>query len=178
MNPLKQEKAKLRRQFQNSLRGISKREEKSQNIVDKIYKLSEFNNSSSILLFSPTKTEVDISSLTKTCLDIGKTIYLPSSDKLKISPITRNTKLFLNSYNFLEPIKPAESNPLSIDLAIIPGLTFNKDGIRLGHGGGWYDKFLGLISVGFKIGVCFSDQLTTTLPFEDHDIKMDLVITD
>ncbi len=60
---------------------------------------------------------------------------------------------------------------------LIPGLGFDRRGVRLGWGKGFYDRAL----VGFqglKIGVALSTQITDLLPEEGHDIKMDLVITD
>lgn len=63
-----------------------------------------------------------------------------------------------------------------IDVAIIPGLAFDKNRYRLGRGKGWYDRFLSEHPETFKIGVCYKEQLVDKLPTEEHDIKMDLVI--
>jgi 5-formyltetrahydrofolate cyclo-ligase len=65
----------------------------------------------------------------------------------------------------------------SIDLAIIPGLAFDKENNRLGRGKGYYDKFLKTTSA-FKLGICFSEQLLDSIPHDELDVKMDKVITD
>ncbi|QDK37083.1 5-formyltetrahydrofolate cyclo-ligase [Bdellovibrio sp. NC01] len=61
---------------------------------------------------------------------------------------------------------------------LIPGLAFNKDGRRLGKGKGFYDRALENFS-GLKVGICFDFQISQqTLPFEEHDVRMDVLITD
>ena len=64
-----------------------------------------------------------------------------------------------------------------IDLAVIPGMAFDRDGHRLGRGKGFYDKLLPGIKCR-KIGLCFSFQLADSVPIEPHDIVMDMVLTD
>ena len=66
----------------------------------------------------------------------------------------------------------------SIDLAIIPGVSFDRKGNRLGRGKGYYDRLLNKLNV-YKIGICFQFQLTEPgLPTEDSDIPMDEVWTE
>ncbi|MDG0817850.1 5-formyltetrahydrofolate cyclo-ligase [Bdellovibrio svalbardensis] len=61
---------------------------------------------------------------------------------------------------------------------LIPGVAFNKDGHRLGKGKGYYDKALQHFS-GLKVGVCFEFQISEqVLPVEEHDVRMDFLITD
>lgn len=61
---------------------------------------------------------------------------------------------------------------------LIPGVAFNKDGHRLGKGKGFYDKTLQHFS-GLKVGICFDFQISKqTLPIEEHDMRMDFLITD
>lgn len=64
-----------------------------------------------------------------------------------------------------------------IDLFIIPGVAFDKNGNRLGRGRGFYDKLLaGKNTV--KIGLAFEKQIVDTVPRTDHDIQMDFVVTE
>lgn len=62
-----------------------------------------------------------------------------------------------------------------IDLVIVPGLGFTREGDRLGYGGGFYDRFLEDFK-GFKIGLSFREQLFSRLPKEYHDIGLDRII--
>ena len=77
------------------------------------------------------------------------------------------------------PSTPFPAEPRSIDAVIVPGLAFSRDGDRLGQGGGWYDRLLAdLRDDCTSIGVAFEDQLVDDLPTEEHDVQVDMVITE
>ncbi|MGB0993516.1 MAG: 5-formyltetrahydrofolate cyclo-ligase [Akkermansiaceae bacterium] len=81
----------------------------------------------------------------------------------------------------LEPIagKHQEVSVCDIDVFLCPGLAFGRDGSRLGHGGGYYDRALAQRNSAAKlIGVCHSHQLMDTVPHEAHDVLMEGVITE
>ena len=65
----------------------------------------------------------------------------------------------------------------NIDLAIIPGVAFDKHGVRLGYGKGVFDKLLA-DSKAFKIGLAYDFQIVDELPREKHDLVMDFVVTE
>ena len=65
-----------------------------------------------------------------------------------------------------------------IDVFLVPGVAFDKQGYRLGRGGGFYDRYLQDCK-GLKIGIAFSCQVSkAALPRESHDIPMDMLITE
>ena len=65
-----------------------------------------------------------------------------------------------------------------IDIFLVPGLAFDREGHRLGRGGGFYDRFLAQ-SKALKIGLAHHFQISNSpLPLESHDISMDVVVTD
>ena len=63
------------------------------------------------------------------------------------------------------------------DLLLIPGLAFTQEGVRLGRGGGFYDRYLEAFK-GIKVGVAHSVQLFESIPADAHDITVDAVITE
>jgi len=65
-----------------------------------------------------------------------------------------------------------------VDVAIIPGLVFDKKGGRIGYGGGFYDKLLDKNDNTITVGVCHSSQLIETVPMEQHDIKLKKIFTE
>lgn len=72
-----------------------------------------------------------------------------------------------------EPIDAEIVSPENVQVWIVPGLAFTKDGKRLGYGGGWYDRFLFSAPVdAVKIGVAYSFQIVGDLPTEPHDILL------
>lgn len=67
-----------------------------------------------------------------------------------------------------------------LDLAVAPGLAFDHAGMRLGYGGGHYDRLLALppLRQAWKIGLAFEMQVVKKLPGEPWDIAMDTVVTE
>jgi 5-formyltetrahydrofolate cyclo-ligase len=79
--------------------------------------------------------------------------------------------------------EPDDAVPVSADqigMMLVPGLAFDRKGNRLGYGQGHYDQMLirGFSRSLIKIGLVFDELLLDSIPAEDHDIKMDLVVTD
>jgi 5-formyltetrahydrofolate cyclo-ligase len=69
--------------------------------------------------------------------------------------------------------------PEEIDLILVPGLAFTRDGQRLGRGGGFYDRYLASLSTRVvKLGVCFQCQLVESLPLEAHDQQVHALVTE
>ena len=62
-------------------------------------------------------------------------------------------------------------------LCILPGLAFDKEGFRLGFGGGYYDRFLTGFE-GVKLGICYENCVCERLSHNGFDIKADMLITD
>ena len=65
-----------------------------------------------------------------------------------------------------------------IDCIIVPGAAFDRSGNRLGLGGGYYDRFLKHADTANRVALAFDYQLFDTIPSENHDAKMDLIITE
>ena len=65
-----------------------------------------------------------------------------------------------------------------IDCIIVPGAAFDRSGNRLGLGGGYYDRFLKHADTANRVALAFNYQLFDTIPSENHDAKMDLIITE
>jgi len=66
--------------------------------------------------------------------------------------------------------------PEAIDLLVVPGVTFTREGARLGRGKGFYDRYLSQPALrACCVGVCFAHQLVADLPVEPHDRSMEVV---
>ena len=65
-----------------------------------------------------------------------------------------------------------------IDCVIVPGAAFDRNGNRLGLGGGYYDRFLQHVPNAKRVALSFDYQLLETVPAEPHDAKMDIIITE
>lgn len=104
-----------------------------------------------------------------------KNIYLPKVNGFDLEIIKYNKSLNLGAFNIYEPIGPTE-NINTIDLIIVPGIAFDKQGNRLGRGKGYYDRLLSKSS-SLKIGIGYDFQIFDRIATESHDIPMDAIIT-
>ena len=76
-----------------------------------------------------------------------------------------------------EPVEADIAAPEDVDLWIVPGLAFTRDGKRLGYGGGWYDRLMAGAAPGAaRIAVAYGFQIVEDLPAEPHDVKMTDVV--
>jgi 5-formyltetrahydrofolate cyclo-ligase len=120
----------------------------------------------------------------KKCLSNSKNVIVPISDKEKRDLILSKLKswedLAVGAYDILEP-KNDKIEQISVDeinLAIIPGVGFDKNGNRLGHGFAYYDNLLKKLENCFKIGLAFEFQIVNKIPVEEHDIPVNEIISE
>ena len=166
----------FRKEMINIRKNIINKKEKSKVIMNKLINLDIYNNSKVIAIYNSMKDEVDTSDLIKYSLK-KKEVLLPKiiNDKMVFVRINDNTKYKKSSIGVNEPIGNEYLG--KIDLIIVPGVSFDENLNRLGFGKGYYDRYL-LNKDIYKIGICYSEQLVDSLPIENHDIKMNLVITE
>lgn len=108
-----------------------------------------------------------------------KNIILPtvSGDDLTLYRYTDSSCLHLGAFGILEPCGTPFTDYSAIDLAIVPGMAFDRQGHRLGRGKGYYDRLLPRLTKAYKLGLCYPFQLLSTqIPCEPHDQQMDEVI--
>ena len=75
----------------------------------------------------------------------------------------------------------SQHSPISsgiFDVVIVPLVAFDGECNRLGHGGGWYDRFLATQPKAIKIGLAFDVQQADSLPIEPHDVVLDYIVTE
>ena len=109
-----------------------------------------------------------------------KTIILPvvKGDELELRAYTGKAHLQTSTFHIEEPTGAPWDPTRKIDLAIIPGVAFDRKGNRLGRGKGYYDRLLSRTEL-YKIGVCFRFQLYEEgLPVDAFDTPMDEVWTE
>ena len=178
-------KKTLRKSAINSLKGFSENEKEKTEI-----KLTKFLTASNI--WKQAKTiGVTVSQGfewdTKPIIEAGwmdnKTVAvpkcLPKEKQLTFYKLEAYNQLEVVYYNLLEP-KPDETVKVSkqgIDVLIVPGLLFDKQGYRIGFGGGFYDRFLTDFS-NTTISILHSKQLMEDIPREAFDIPVQFLITE
>lgn len=83
--------------------------------------------------------------------------------------------LAAGAFGILEPPAVAPAGTKA-DIIFVPGLAFDRTGSRLGRGNGFYDRLLSS-QPGYRVGVCFGAQLVAQVPAEQHDERMDALVT-
>ena len=108
-----------------------------------------------------------------------KKILLPvvKGDVLVLRHYTGKGCLQAGAFNIEEPSGENFTDYDEIQLAVVPGLSFDKQGNRLGRGKGYYDKLLPLLHT-YNIGICHHFQAREEIPVEPFDRKMDEVWTE
>ena len=96
---------------------------------------------------------------------------------LELRLYTGDDRLTEGAFHIDEPTGTAFTDYAAIDLAVIPGVAFDRRGNRLGRGKGYYDRLLPRIPTAYKLGLCFPFQVLNQIPAEAHDIPMDEVLT-
>lgn len=106
-----------------------------------------------------------------------KRFFLPRVNgvNLEILPYDQS-RLELGSFQIEEPQGDELTDPSELELVIVPAVAFDRRGNRLGRGKGFYDRFLQSTKA-TKIGVGYDFQLFEELPAEEHDVPMDIIIT-
>jgi len=109
-----------------------------------------------------------------------KNLVLPtiSGKNMNFHTYTGMGNTSIGALGITEPVNTKQIQPEEIDLIIVPGVAFDHKGNRIGRGKGFYDRFLSKINNTTTIGICFGFQLMERIPAENHDIKMDMVITE
>ena len=108
-----------------------------------------------------------------------KKILLPvvQGDILVLRHYTGKDCLCVGAYRIEEPGGENYTDYDEIELGIIPGVSFDRQGNRLGRGKGYYDKLLPLLH-SYNIGICYQFQAQDELPTEPFDRPMDEVWTE
>lgn len=181
-------KKALKEELLRKRKALSKSEitEKSAAIKERLFSLNEFKNSKNIMFYVSFNNEVDTINTIKGLLDKNeKKVIVPFVEKnnsiLQLSEIKDFNDLEPKTFGILEPrenkIKNFDIGKL--DLAIVPGIAFDKNGHRIGYGHGYYDGLLGKLNKNTtKIGLCYEFQLIDKIAEEKHDVPMDAIITE
>lgn len=153
------------------------REEKSIPILKKLEELSRFECSNTILLYHALPDEVQtVEFLNKWCRDKRLVLPVVHGDDLILHRYLPN-KVGVGYCSILEPTDTEIISPEEIDLAIIPGVAFDRGGNRLGRGRGFYDRLIPDLTCDI-VGLSFDYQIIEEIPMEPFDRRLSKVITE
>jgi len=153
-------KETVRAQMRARLRALTldDRTLRSRVICERVAELPVWKSARVATLFEPMNSEPHITTLIEELRTRGSEIIiiLPSAREHAELPITP-----------------------PVDVVLVPGLAFTRDGGRLGRGDGFFDRFLAHRAPrAAKVGVCFNFQIVPSLPLESRDVKVGVVVSD
>ncbi len=177
-NNITSEKMLIRDEVREAKKLLSEEDkaEQAAEILNKIETHPEFIKAKTILMYWSLNDEVPTHDFIKKWHD-SKTILLPvvKGHQMTIKPYSPDTIMEKNSLGVQEPQQVSDYLD-QVDLAIIPGVAFDRNKRRLGRGRGYYDRYFKNRRF-HKWGVCFDFQLYHKIPSASFDIRMDKVIT-
>lgn len=160
-------------------------EKKSKLIVEKVIDSDFFVKAKNIMVYVPYKNEVDIRKVFEIAWERRKQILVPKTDSLtkKMEPYVIKSwdELIIGNYNIYEPNNNKKKPFLidKIDVILVPGIIFARDGYRIGYGGGYYDRFFERFKdLPLIVGIAYDFQILDFLPNDNYDYPVSEIITD
>ena len=150
-------------------------------IQKRVFEFEPFCNARNTFIYMATSHEPQTWELIRKALSEGKGVYVPvcdSATEMSAVRISSKTLFSPNRFGIREPVGATEiMGPAHFDLAIIPCVSADLQGGRLGHGAGYYDRFLCQTKAA-KLCLCFDALLSNTIPMDPFDVPMDYIITE
>ncbi|HUG75263.1 MAG TPA: 5-formyltetrahydrofolate cyclo-ligase [Acidimicrobiia bacterium] len=147
----------------------------SKQILDHLRNWDGIDGRTRVVLFDPLPDEADVTPLADRCVAL-----LTRTDEDGLTVHAFGDPREQHRLGFSQPI--AESpvvDPVSVDVVLAPGLAFDRHGVRLGRGGGHYDRLLALLRPdAVVVGVAPAALVVDRLPREDHDRRVTHLVTE
>ena len=137
----------------------------------------------SVLVYLGDREEPDLDAVIRDALARGVRVGAPRMDwdagTMSCTELASLEGVEVRRHGIREPVGGPEIGLERLDLALVPGLAFDRAGRRLGRGAGFYDRFLGGLGTGAtRIGVGFGLQVVPSVPRETHDLGVDALVTE
>ncbi len=176
-------KEELRKEMKNLRKNISKEEiyAKSDLICNNLFTLDVIKNAKTVMVYISAFNEVRTQAIIQKLIDDKKRVSAPITNEENKSMnayyFDDLSRLVKGAYGILEPPMENMCDISKIDVVIVPGIAFDKNGNRMGFGEGYYDRFLADFK-GTKIGIGYKFQCENNIIADEYDIAMDYVINE
>lgn len=180
------QKAQARVEIQRRLAGLTDAHRRQANAAIRrhVAALPELQQAHTVLLFVSIADEVDTRPILADALAAGKTVAVPKVDLKRKTMDARRLRdlesgLAPGIFGILEPQDTEVVAAEDIDFILVPARGFDRQGNRLGRGGGYYDRYMA--QAGFRAvrcGIGYAAQLLDGLPHDRHDLPVHLLVTE
>lgn len=180
-------KQEIRRQARDVCRALPDKDERSRTIWSKFIALDAYRLARTVMCYVHVRDEVRTREFLPAVLLQGKTLVVPycDGDELGLFRLESLDELRPGTLGIPEPPEELRRRPdkmidaAQLDLIMVPGAAFDRQGGRVGHGKGYYDRLLGRTRPdASKVGVAFGCQILPSVPMLAYDRFMDKVITE
>ncbi|QDY46314.1 5-formyltetrahydrofolate cyclo-ligase [Planococcus glaciei] len=179
------DKAIQRKQVLDHLNNMEKSEHqrKSRLIVGRLMEDPVFQKAGTVGVTVSAFPEVDTHELIQACWKAGKRVAVPKcwrKDRTMDFYALTDFNQLETVYMHLKEPKVEETVRLEaedIDLLVVPGVVYTREGYRIGFGGGYYDRYLATYT-GATQSLAFDVQLADRIFVEPHDIPVDAIHTE
>ncbi|MGN0642662.1 MAG: 5-formyltetrahydrofolate cyclo-ligase [Huintestinicola sp.] len=186
VSDIREYKKALRAKFKDIRRNMMPEEKaaKDKMIFDRIVKSNAYKQASVVLTYVSTDIEVDTTALIRQAVADKKRVAVPrcieGTRDMDFYFITSLDDLEPGSFSVLEPVvsKCVKAYAFETALCIVPGLSFDMTGYRLGYGKGYYDRFLSAHPKLYKMGICYCSCTVNELLHGRFDVRSDAVVTE
>ena len=176
-------KKETREIFRKLRSELNDKEERSRIIKEKLLATLPVNKAKTIAVYCSTEEEVRTDELIEELLRQKKRVAVPLIRNKEMCFVEIGSLADLvnrGSFNIREPLYSKEKTVAAedIDVAIFPGLAFDRKRNRLGYGGAYYDRYFMDHSKITKIALAFECQISEEIEHDNNDIKVDMIITE
>lgn len=165
----------------------------SKHAVEKVLSLQQYKNADVAMWYVHCRNELQTQAHLPAAIQTDKKIVVPfctvddnGHNTLGLWHLKKLSELESGKWNILEPPAATRQNhpeqivdPSELDIVLVPGVAFDKNGGRLGNGQGYYDRFFVNARAGcHRVGICYECQIFDNVRLQSHDVSMDQVITE
>ena len=179
-----EQKKTLRKEMRSRRAFMSKRDrlQASHDIVARLLDNPIYKSSSVIMTYAPMPEEVQLNELFDDAFANNKVLAIPlivGRGMMRPVFLPSIESLVVGDFGILTVRQDCRQfvEFSDIECVIVPGAAFDRQGNRLGLGGGYYDRFLECVPMAKRVALTFDYQLVDSIPVEPHDLKVDVIIT-
>jgi 5-formyltetrahydrofolate cyclo-ligase len=184
------EKKILRKEILTKRKNIDivEKEKMDRKICDKFYESKYYRDAKNIFIYISYDSEINTKEIINKALIDNKKIYVPRTEfKTRLMDaveIISLDNLIESEYGILEPsIEEPHIEPNELDLIVVPGVAFDRNGGRIGYGAGFYDRYFKKINKDNikkiqKLALAYDFQILENIPMNEHDVPVSYIITE
>ncbi|MEG1914992.1 MAG: 5-formyltetrahydrofolate cyclo-ligase [Acidaminococcaceae bacterium] len=154
----------------------------NQTLATQILESAAYHEASSLLGYLSFGQEASMDLVLQQALADGKIVCVPeilTETTIQAVQLSDLQAVTVGKYGIRTPLSSTRIVCASkLDLVLVPGLGFSKEGKRLGMGAGYYDRFLPQVPPAQIVGVCYQAQICDNIPVNENDVKMAYLVTE